>query len=214
MFAAPPDQSFEWSEAGVEGQGRFCKRLWTQVQDHMAGGAVAVLDAGALSAEGKGLRRKAHETLMRADDDFGRRLQFNTVVSGVHELSNAVSRFQAAGQADRAAVHEALKIAALVLSPIAPHLSQGLWSMLGEPGLLVQSRWPEVDASALVQDRVELVIQVNGKVRGRVEISADADEALAREEALANENVARFVDGKTVRKVILVPGKLLNLVVG
>jgi leucyl-tRNA synthetase len=223
MFAAPPDQSFEWSEAGVEGQARFCRRLWLLVHEHLAAGAVPELEPAALSDAGRALRRKTHETLRRADDDYGRRLQFNTVVSAVHELVNAVSRLQvdedradngAAAAADRAAVHEALKTALQVLSPIAPHICQSLWSLLGEPQLLVGARWPAVDESALVQDSIELVVQVNGKVRGRVELPADVSEDAAREAALGNENVERFVAGKPVRKFIMVPGKLINIVVG
>jgi leucyl-tRNA synthetase len=214
MFAAPPDQSFEWSEAGVDGQARFCRRLWTLVQEHMEAGPVPDLDVAALSDAGRDLRRKTHETLQRADDDYGRRLQFNTVVSAVHELVNSVSRAPLDGACDRAAAHEALKAAVLVLSPIAPHICQTLWETLGEPGLLVSMRWPAVDSSALVQDTIELVVQVNGKVRGRVDLPADVSEDQAREAALGNENVARFIDGKTVRKVIMVPGKLLNIVVG
>jgi leucyl-tRNA synthetase len=214
MFAAPPDQSFEWSEAGVEGQARFCKRLWNQVHEHLAQGDVPALDPAALSDAGRELRRKSQETLLRADDDYGRRLTFNTVVSAVHELVNAVSRMEPGNDADRAAVREALTIAVLVLSPIAPHVCQNLWHALGQEGLLVQARWPEVDHAALVQEALELVVQVNGKVRGKVSVPADADEAAMREAALANENVVRFVDGKTVRKVISVPGKLVNIVVG
>ncbi|MBX3706234.1 MAG: leucine--tRNA ligase [Pseudomonadales bacterium] len=213
MFAAPPDQSFEWSEAGVEGQGRFCKRLWNLVHEHMAAGAPPPLDHAALSPGARALRRKTHETLQRADDDYGRRIQFNTVVSAVHELVNAVSRLEPAGAADRAAVHEALRVALVVLSPIAPHICQALWARLGEAGLLVETRWPEVDPTVLVQDAVEWVLQVNGKVRGRVELPVQADEAAARAAALANENVQRFMEGKSVRKVILVPGKLVNVVV-
>ncbi len=214
MFAAPPDQSFEWSEAGVEGQGRFLKKLWNQVQQHVAEAGDVELDVSGLSAAGKDLRRKTHETLKRADDDYGRRLQFNTVVSAVHELVNTVARTEPGTEADRAAVGEALKAAVLVLSPIAPHVTQQLWEALGEPGLLVQARWPEVDEAALVQDTVELVLQVNGKVRGRVEVSADVDEDGARAAALAHDNVARTIGDKTVRKCIVVPGKLINLVVG
>jgi leucyl-tRNA synthetase len=214
MFAAPPDQSFEWSEAGVEGQARFCRRLWNLVHEHVDQGDVPELDPAALSEAGRALRRKTHETIARADDDFGRRLMFNTVVSAVHELTNAVSRCQPAGAQDRAAIREALKTAVLVLSPIAPHVTQRLWKVLGEPSLLVECRWPEVDPSALVQQTVELVVQVNGKVRGKVCIAAEADEQQARALALANDNVVRFVEGKTVRKVITVPGKLINIVVG
>ncbi|MEQ8858714.1 MAG: leucine--tRNA ligase [Pseudomonadales bacterium] len=214
MFAAPPDQSFEWSEAGVEGQARFCRRLWNLVHEHLAGGDVPALDPAGLSEAGRELRRKTHETIARADDDYGRRLMFNTVVSAVHELCNLVGRTEPANDQDRAAAREALRTALIVLSPIAPHVTQALWRDLGEASLLVASRWPEVDESALVQEMVELVVQVNGKVRGRLQVAHDADDAAVREQALANDNVVRFVDGKTVRKVITVPGKLINIVVG
>ncbi|MFP6836686.1 MAG: class I tRNA ligase family protein, partial [Pseudomonadales bacterium] len=214
MFAAPPDQSFEWNQAAVEGQGRFCRRLWNVVQDHVAAGPVAALDTHNLSAGATDLRRKTHETLKRADDDFGRRLQFNTVVSAVHELVNAITRLEGSTEQDHAVVDEAVRTALIVLSPIAPHITQALWAQLGETGILVNAVWPTLDENALVRDSVELVVQVNGKVRGRIEISSDADEATAQTGALANENVARFLADKTVRKVILVPGKLLNIVVG
>ena len=214
MFAAPPDQSLEWSEAGVEGQARFCRRLWSLVHEHVAQGDVPELDPAALSDAGRALRRKTHETLKRADDDYGRRLMFNTVVSAVHELTNAVSRLEPACAQDRAAVREALRTAVLVLSPIAPHVTQKLWNALGEPALLVACRWPEVDESALVQQTIELVVQVNGKVRGKVAIAADAGEEDAKALALTHDNVVRFVAGKSVRKVITVPGKLINIVVG
>jgi leucyl-tRNA synthetase len=216
MFAAPPDQSVEWSESGVEGQARFCKRLWTLVNDFVAGGPapdMSTLATAELGPAARALRRKTHETLQRADDDFGRRRQFNTVVSAVHELVNAISKTEAADATDRGAVYEALRTALIVLSPIAPHVCQALWERLGEPGLLVAARWPEVDQAALVQDAVEWVLQVNGKVRGRVELPVEADEAAARAAAAANENVQRFLEGKSVRKVVLVPGKLVNIVV-
>jgi len=216
MFAAPPDQSFEWSEAGVEGQARFCKRLWTLVHEFVAGGPapdLRTLASTEIGPAARALRRKTHETLQRADDDFGRRRQFNTVVSAVHELVNAITRTDAIAATDRAAVHEAIRTALLVLSPIAPHVCQTLWQRLGEPGLLVAARWPEVDQSALVQDAVEWVLQVNGKVRGRVELPVEADEGAARAAAATNENVQRFLEGKSVRKVVLVPGKLVNIVV-
>ncbi len=212
IFAAPPDQSFEWSEAGVEGQGKFCKRLWTLVQEHISAGPVPPLDIPVLSDAAKLLRRKSHETLQRADDDYGRRLQLNTVVSGVHELVNLISRTAPDDLQNRASIDEAIKIALVVLSPIAPHVTQALWAALGEVMPLVQVSWPAVDDNALVQDRLNLVIQVNGKVRGHVDVPADIDEEAARELALGVENVARFVDGKTVRKAILIPGKLINIV--
>jgi leucyl-tRNA synthetase len=213
MFAAPPDQSFEWSEAGVEGQARFCRRLWNQVDEHVAAGPVEALNVDGLTPEAKELRYKTHETLQRADDDYGRRLQFNTVVSAVHELVNAIAKIDSSQAQNRAAAHEALKVAVLVLSPIAPHITQQLWEALGESGLLVQTQWPEVDESALVRDQLELVLQVNGKVRGRIEVPADVGEDEARELALQHENVIRNIGDKTVRKFILVPGKLINIVV-
>ena len=212
MFAAPPDQSFEWSEAAVEGQGRFCKRLWALVHEHAAAGAPPQLDVSALSDQAKALRRKSHETLRRADDDYDRRLQFNTVVSGVHELVNVLNRMDTPDPQDRAAIDEALKIALIVLSPIAPHVTQALWSALGEHEPLVRASWPALDESALVQERLQLVVQVNGKVRGHVDVPADVAEDAAREAALSVENVARFLDGKSIRKFILIPGKLINIV--
>ncbi|MCZ6458637.1 MAG: leucine--tRNA ligase [Gammaproteobacteria bacterium] len=212
MFAAPPDQSFEWSEAAVEGQGRFCKRLWVLVHEHVAAGVPPKLDVSALSDQAKALRRKSHDTLRRADDDYDRRLQFNTVVSGVHELVNALNRMDTPDPQDRAAIDEALKIALIVLSPIAPHVTQALWSALGEHEPLVRASWPALDESALVQERLQLVVQVNGKVRGHVDVPADVAEDAAREAALSVENVARFLDGKSIRKFILIPGKLINIV--
>ncbi|MEM9743945.1 MAG: leucine--tRNA ligase [Pseudomonadota bacterium] len=214
MFAAPPEQSFEWSEAGVEGQSRFLKRLAQQVEQFRSNGTEAALDVAALSKAGKALRRVAHDALKRAEDDYGRRVQFNTVVSRVHELSNAIKDFQPEVDADRAAAQEALTFALMILSPIAPHVTQHLWEQLGHHELLATARWPAVDEQALVLDTVELVVQVNGKVRGRIEVAPDVQADAAQQAALSDPNVVRFTEGKTVRKTILVPGKLLNLVVG
>jgi leucyl-tRNA synthetase len=214
MFAAPPEQSFEWSENGVEGAARFLKRLATLVDEHVARGPVVPLDPAALDDDARALRRKTHETLARAEDDYGRRVQFNTVVAAVMELTNAVSRCPGDAPQTRAARDEALATAVLVLSPIAPHLAHRCWYQLGRSQPVHAARWPSVDASALVRDEIEIAVQVNGKLRGRVQVPADADEAVVRECAAINDNVARFVDGKSLRKVIYVPGKLLNLVVG
>ena len=214
MFGAPPDQTVEWSSSGVEGSVRFLKRLHGQAVDLMAGGEVPALDADGLGADLKALRRRAHETLAKADDDYGRRQSFNTVVSAVMELSNEIGRCQDDSAQGRAVRHEALTLATIVLSPIAPHLCHELWNLLGHEGALVDARWPAVDEAALARDSVQVVVQVNGKVRGRVEVAAGAAEDAVREAALAEANVARFVEGKTVRKVIHVPDKLLNIVVG
>lgn len=214
MFAAPPEQSFEWGEAGLEGAMRFLKRLWALVLEHVGSGDVPDLDVAALSEAGKDLRRKTHTTLAKADDDYGRRLQFNTVVSAVMELANEVARMGTDIDADRAAVQEALVSAALIISPIAPHIAHRLWSELGQAGNLVNQPWPQIDQTALAQQRLSLVVQVNGKVRGQIDVAADAVQADILKTAKNEENVARHLDGKTVRKEIYVPNKLVNIVVG
>ncbi len=214
MFAAPPEQSFEWSEAGLEGAARFLKRLWTAVHEHVALGEVPSLNVGDLSAAGKALRRKTHETLQKADDDYGRRQQFNTVVSAVMELLNTVAKTELASDADRAAVQEAWVSAVLIISPIAPHIAHELWALLGMSEPLVGYPWPVVDTAALEQDSLTLVVQVNGKVRGQVDVAKDADKDAILALAKADANVQRHLEGKTVRKEIVVPNKLVNIVVG
>ena len=214
MFAAPPEQSFEWSEAGLEGAARFLKRLWTAVHEHVALGEVPSLNVGDLSAAGKALRRKTHETLQKADDDYGRRQQFNTVVSAVMELLNTVAKTELASDADRAAVQEAWVSAVLIISPIAPHIAHELWALLGMSEPLVGYPWPVVDTAALEQDSLTLVVQVNGKVRGQVDVAKDADKDAILVLAKADANVQRHLEGKTVRKEIVVPNKLVNIVVG
>ena len=214
MFAAPPEQSFEWSEAGLEGAARFLKRLWTAVHDHVARGDVPSLSVADLSSAGKALRRKTHETLQKADDDYGRRQQFNTVVSAVMELLNTVAKTELANDADRGAVQEAWVSAVLIISPIAPHIAHELWTVLGMSEPLVGYPWPGIDATALEQDSLTLVVQVNGKVRGQVDVAKDADREAILAMARADANVQRHLEGKTVRKEIVVPNKLVNIVVG
>jgi leucyl-tRNA synthetase len=213
MFAAPPEQSFEWSEAGLEGAARFLKRLWTMVHEHTQGGAAPTLQVEELSAAGKTLRRKTYETLQKADDDYGRRQQFNTVVSAVMELLNTVAKTELATVADRAAVQEAWESAVLIISPIAPHIAHELWSVLGKTQSLVGHPWPSIDSAALEQESLTLVVQVNGKVRGQVDVAKSADEAAILALAEADPNVLRHIEGKTVRKRIVVPNKLINIVV-
>jgi leucyl-tRNA synthetase len=214
MFAAPPEQSFEWSENGVEGAARFLRRLVALVEDHRRSGRAAALRPVELSDEARALRRKTHETLARAEDDYGRRVQFNTVVAAVMELVNAIARCSGDGAQTRAALHEALCSAVLVLSPIAPHVAHHCWQLLGHGEPMYAARWPAVDESALVRDELEIAVQVNGKLRGRIVVPSDAEETLVRARAMENENVVRFVGEEPFRKVIYVPGKLLNLVVG
>ncbi|MEM7099200.1 MAG: leucine--tRNA ligase [Pseudomonadota bacterium] len=213
MFAAPPDQSFEWSEAGLEGAMRFLKRLWGLVQEHTQTQAPD-LDLETLTEPARELRRKTHTALQRADDDYGRRIQFNTVVSGVMELCNAVSKFPVESEQDQAVVVEALKMAVVLISPIAPHIAHDLWQTLGGSGALVDARWPELDESALEQTSLTLAVQVNGKVRGQIEIAAEASKEDILAAAKAEDNVVRHMEGKTIRKEIVVPNKLVNIVVG
>ncbi|XKH58926.1 leucine--tRNA ligase [Halomonas sediminis] len=217
MFAAPPEQSLEWSDSGVEGAHRFLKRLWRQVFEHLEAGEPVALDTTVLDDDQKALRRKTHETLKKAGDDIGRRTTFNTAIAAVMELSNALGRFQnesdAANPQSLAISREALEACVLLLAPITPHTCHALWQALGHSEPAIDAAWPAVDEAALTRDTLELVVQVNGKLRARIEVPADADKATVEEMAMSQENVQRHLEGKTVRKVIVVPGKLVNIVV-
>ncbi|MEZ5543023.1 MAG: leucine--tRNA ligase [Pseudomonadota bacterium] len=213
MFAAPPDQSLEWADSGVEGAARFLKRLWKQVHTHVAAGAAPALDKAALSGAQKQLRQRVHATLAKVDDDIGRRYTFNTAVAANMELLNEIGRFEPGCDQDRAVLQEALECVVLMLSPIVPHITHTLWHALGHATAVVDCRWPAVDAQALVQDTVTLAVQVKGKLRGTIEVAADADREQIERAALAEENVARHIGGQPVKKLILVPGKLVNIVV-
>jgi len=213
MFASPPEQTLEWSDEGVQGALRFLRRLWGAVYEHVQRPRAPALQAHTLSAAQRDLRRIAHEKLAKASDDIGRRRNFNTAIAQVMELLNAVSRFEDSSEQGLAVRQEALEIAVLVLSPMAPHICHTLWHALGHAGAVIDERWPQPDPAALVQEAVEIVVQVNGKLRARLELPANADEAAARSAALADERVRRFVGEKPVRKVIVVPGKLVNVVI-
>jgi leucyl-tRNA synthetase len=216
MFAAPPEQTLEWSEDGVLGQSRFLRRLWKAVYDHVAEGPLPGAPVAALVAapgsEAAALRRLTHQTLARVTGDIGRRRVFNTAIAAVMELLNAISRYQASDTAARAVRHEALEMAVLCLSPMVPHICHALWHELGHERALIDERWPTPDAAALTQGTVELIVQVNGKLRGRVQVPTAADEATARAAALANVDVQRFVAAAEPRRVVYVPGKLVNIV--
>ncbi len=211
MFAAPPEQALEWSDDGVQGSFRFLKRFWGSVQAQAVD--VPPIDRSALTDAEKDLRRKTHETIAKISDDIGRRYTFNTAVAASMELLNAVNRFDDDSDNGRAVVREALESVVLMLSPITPHICHALWEALGHETALIDEAWPNVDETALEQDRMEIVVQVNGKLRGKISVPADADRESIAEKALADENVQRFVEGKTVRKTIVVPGKLVNVVV-
>ena len=216
MFAAPPEQTLEWSDEGVAGASRFLKRLWKAVHAHLAEGKVpGGIDVAALDDEQRALRCKTHETIAKVSDDYGRRQTFNTAIAAVMELLNEIGRrAERSSPAGLAVEREALEAAVLLLAPVVPHAAHALWLALGHDTPVIDTPWPLADARAMQRSHIELVVQVNGKLRGRVSAPADA----AREElerlALADEHVQRFIDGKPVRKIIVVPGKLVNVVLG
>ncbi|NNK33320.1 MAG: class I tRNA ligase family protein, partial [Xanthomonadales bacterium] len=211
---SPANQSLEWSESGVEGAFRFLRRVWSQVTDHVGEGEPPVLDASALNDEERELRRRLHETIAKVSDDIARRYTFNTAIAAIMELSNHLARFESKGPQSRAVVREAWMAIVRLLAPIVPHITEELWAALGGEGPLYSAPWPEVDEGARERSRVTLVVQINGKLRARLELAPGAGKDEAVEQAMAVENVQRHVDGKTVRKVIHIPDRLLNIVVG
>ena len=213
MFAAPPEQSLEWADSGVEGASRFLKRLWKLVLQHVSGGATMALDVAALNDTQKALRTRLHSTLAKVGDDIGRRYTFNTAIAANMELMNELMRFEDSSAQGRAVLQEALECVVLMLSPIVPHITHACWHALGHDTAVVDCRWPPVDESALVQDTLTLAVQVNGKLRCTIAVAADADRYTIEQTALVEENVVRHTAGKAVRKIILVPGKLVNIVV-
>jgi len=212
MFAAPPEQSLEWSDSGVEGAHRFLKRLWRMVSEHVSTGPSPALDTGNLTDSQKNLRRKTHETIAKVSDDISRRLTFNTSIAAVMELLNESAKLTDDEPQSLAVRQEALDAAVTMLSPIAPHISHQLWYALGHSEPVVDAPWPEADKAAMVRSEIQIVLQVNGKVRAKADVPADIDKNTLEALALENENVVRFTEGKTVRKVIVVPGKLVNVV--
>lgn len=212
MFAAPPEQSLEWSDSGVEGANRFLKRLWKMVQSHVEAGPAPELNPAALNDKQKELRRKTHETIAKISDDMERRLTFNTAIAAVMELTNAITKVNDDSAEMRAVQHEAIEACVLMLSPMVPHIAHTLWQMLGHEDAVIDASWPVVDQDALTRDSIQMVVQVNGKVRSKLEVAADAPKDAVEELAKADEKVAKFLEGVTIRKVIVVPGKLVNIV--
>ncbi len=214
MFASPPDQSLEWSDAGVEGAFRFLRRLWKLVYEHAQSGVVAAAQNGnGLSASQLDLRRKLHQTLGKVADDYGRRKQFNTAIAAVMELLNAYDKCDCSDAAGRALAQEVLESAVLALFPIVPHIGQALYGALKPSADAVQAAFPKADPAALKQDEIELMVQVNGKLRGSIRVAAGADKAGIEALALQSEAAGRFMEGKPAKKVIVVPGRLVNIVV-
>ncbi len=212
MFASPPDMSLEWSDAGVEGASRFLRRVWRLAQAHVAAGLPARVEPAALDDTQKQIRRAIHLAIKQASVDVGQHHKFNTAIAQVMTLMNVLEKAPADSPADRALLQEGLEAVTLLLAPITPHICHALWQALGHADAVIDAAWPSVDESALVQDTLTLVIQVNGKLRGQIDVAADASREAVEAAARSNENVLRFLDGLTIRKVIVVPGKLVNIV--
>ncbi|WP_126167747.1 leucine--tRNA ligase [Shewanella khirikhana] len=212
MFASPPELTLEWQESGVEGAHRFIKRLWKLASEYSAAPATEALDVAALNADQKALRRELHKTIAKVTDDLGRRQMFNTAVAAVMELMNHLQKASLESAQDKALMNEALSAVVRLLYPIAPHVCFNLWRELGNSTAIEDAGWPATDESALVEDSKLIVVQVNGKVRAKLTVAADATKEQVEALGLAEDAVTKHTDGLTIRKVIYVPGKLLNIV--
>ncbi|AGV11380.1 leucine--tRNA ligase [Haemophilus influenzae] len=213
MFASPAEMTLEWQESGVEGAKRFLGRVWNLVYQYQQNPAKTSLDLTALSAEQKVLRREVHKTIAKVSDDIGRRQTFNTAIAAVMELMNKLTKASLESDQDRAVMAEALSAVVRMLYPITPHICFELWQALGNESAIDTAEWVKADEDAMVEDEKLIVVQVNGKVRGKVTVAADADEETVKTIAFADENVKKFVDNQHIVKVIYVAGKLLNVVV-
>ena len=213
MFASPAEMTLEWQESGVEGAKRFLGRVWNLVYQYQQNPAKTALDVTALSADQKALRREVHKTIAKVSDDIGRRQTFNTAIAAIMELMNKLTKAPLESEQDRAVMAEALSAVVRMLYPITPHICFELWQALGNETAIDTAEWVKADESAMVEDEKLIVVQVNGKVRGKVTVAADADEETVKAIAFADENVKKFTDGQQIVKVIYVAGKLLNVVV-
>ncbi len=212
MFAAPPEQSLEWSDSGVDGASRFLKRLYRIIFSHVESNTAPTLHKDALNDAQKALRLKLHQTIQKVSDDIGRRYTFNTAIAAIMELTNEVAKFNDDSDNGRAIMQEALEAMVLMLSPIVPHFCHAMWQSLGHSSAIIDEAWPTVDESALLQDNIELIVQVNGKLRSKIQVATDADKDSIESQALQDANVQNHIEGKTVRKIIVVPGRLVNIV--
>jgi leucyl-tRNA synthetase len=212
MFAAPPEQSLEWSDTGVEGAHRFLKRLWKMVHDHVGQGEVSAYAGGALNEAQAGFRRQLHQTIAKVTDDIERRRQFNTAIAAIMELMNAMAKLEGEDSLTRSLKQEAQEAIVLMLAPIVPHICRILIKALKPGACLVGSPWPSVDESALVQNEIELMLQVNGKLRGKLKVAADATKESIEATALASAEAQKHMEGRPAKKVVVVPGRLVNIV--
>ena len=215
MFAAPPEQSLEWADSGVEGANRFLRRVWKACYDHVTMGTIEAYSVGDLTAELKAMRLQLHLTIDKVADDFGRRHSFNTAISSVMELMNALAKIEGIDTITRQVRQEVLQNAALLLSPIVPHICQALWSELCPQKHILDAGWPVADQAAMVQDTVEYMIQVNGKLRGSLVVAKTESKQALETIVLQQHCVQKYIEAPvTVRKIIVVPNKLINIVVG
>jgi len=212
MFTAPPEQTLEWSDSGVEGAHRFIKRVWKLAQDLQTAGVQSEFDVTTLNNEQKTLRRELHKTIAKVTDDLARRNTFNTAIAAIMELMNKLAKAPLDSDNDKAVLFEATSAIVIMLAPITPHVCHELYQQLKLGEDVIDAVWPVADQKAMVEDEKLIVVQVNGKVRGKITVAADAEEETIKELGLADENVARFLADKTIRKVIFVKGKLLNIV--
>ena len=210
MFTSPPEQTLEWSDAGVEGASRFLRRVWKLANDYAT--SEVALDAASFNSGQKALNRQLHKTIAKVSDDMGRRNTFNTAIAAIMELLNAATKHPQKDAQDHALLHHVMAKVVLMLSPIAPHVTHELWNIMGQEGTIEDAVWPVADKAAMVEDEKLIVVQVNGKVRGKLTVPADIEQPQLEELAFGDENVTKFTDDKTVRKVIYVKGKLLNIV--
>jgi leucyl-tRNA synthetase len=220
MFTAPPEQTLDWNDSGVEGSSRFLRRVWRAVYTHLNSMQAIELNNAELSSfdlnaldlnsDQKNLRRKTHETISKVSDDYGRRQTFNTAIAAVMELINEIIKFKAVSAVDNAVMHEALEATVLLLAPITPHICQNLWSELGYSGLIIDTPWPTADQSAMVRVNIQMVVQVNGKVRSKIEVAANADDDTIMAIAKADTGVLKFIDGKEIKMCKVIKGKLVT----
>lgn len=212
MFASPPEQSLEWSDAGVDGASRFLKRLWKLASTHINEGKVTELEKNSLTDAQRELRRKIHLTIDKVNDDIGRRYTFNTAIAAVMEMMNALSKANIEDDNDHAIMREGVETATLLLSPIVPHITDAIWIALGHEEELINATWPKSDPEALEQSEIKMVIQVNGKLSSNITVDKNANKDQIEALALEDEKIKRKIEGKTVRKIIVIPGRLVNIV--
>ena len=216
MFAAPPDQSIEWSDQGVQGASRYLNRLWNLVQDHIQSGVINNQDFKDSSEKVSKLRNKTHQTLRKVKDDFKRRHAFNSAVASIMELTNAIPRKFLSSQAsdmERSSVNEAINVILIALSPIAPHITHSLWNQLGDKQAIIDATWPEADEELLARQKIEMVVEVNGKRRATINIDPHLTQEEIEELAFQQENIKKYTKSKKINKIIYVEKKLLNLVI-